>query len=52
MKLLINLESTEQLYWVNETKEESYKLKIDEHLNVEIDAPNHWALARAIDTVN
>lgn len=52
LKFNINLESDEQIYWVNETKQEAYKLEIDENLNININAPNHWALARAIDTVN
>ncbi|CAD8134243.1 unnamed protein product [Paramecium octaurelia] len=52
LKLNINLQSDEQLYWVNDTKQEAYTVEIDEKLNVNINAPNHWALARAIDTVN
>lgn len=48
----INLQNDEQLYWVNDTKQEAYTVEIDEKLNVVINAPNHWALARAIDTVN
>ncbi|CAD8046214.1 unnamed protein product [Paramecium primaurelia] len=52
LKFEISLESNEQLYWVQNTKEEAYELEIDENLNIKIQAQNHWGLARALDTVN
>ncbi|CAD8062286.1 unnamed protein product [Paramecium sonneborni] len=52
LKFHISLQSDEKLYWVNNTQQEAYILKIDEYLNINIDTNNHWGLARALDTVN
>ncbi|CAD8062288.1 unnamed protein product [Paramecium sonneborni] len=52
MKIYMNINSLEQLYGIDDTQQESYRLQIDNQLNVIIQVNNHWGLVRALNTLN